>query len=643
MVVLGPFQGQSHATCNNMGQYMCLPSFSLAVAEVQRSEVVQSSSARISVSGAVHRQHLENIFSQENFFVVSGLITVLFLILLLVYLNHRKKLVILNTTEELLIAEARYRHLFEQSPISLWEEDLSEVRQYLDQLARQGVTDFHRYFTTHPNLLRLCAEKIRIVEVNARTLDLYETDSVDDLRRLSHFLPEESEWIVKEELVELLQHGKFEITVMNRTFGGRELTIELRAVVAEGYEHTWKKVYVSVVDITEQTKLKKEKEQYEKQLQQTQKLEAIGSLAGGIAHDFNNILSPIMGRAELMLIESKGNPVMREHCQTILEASKRARDLIKQILAFSREVDQEIKPVYLSNVLRDIIQLVRPTLPTTIALEIDIQDDLSPVMADVTQLHQVVMNLVTNAFHAMEEKGGTLAFVLREKILKYQDLSEYTLSPGRYLQLQISDTGHGMDEETLGKIFNPYFSTKARDKGTGLGLAVVHGILRSYGGDIHVQSTVDKGTMFTVYLPVVDICEQNEVQSPRQKQTPMGNGEHILLVDDETAIAEVTGDMLTRLGYKVTVRVSSVEALEAFRNLSSQIDLVITDLTMPQMTGLQLYSKIKKISPSVRVIICTGFSEQLDHRKSVAIGVDAYLNKPVLMEDLAYAVHSVLQ
>ncbi len=589
------------------------------------------------------QQFAGSFLCRQGLWVVAGLVTIGLLILLLVYLNYRKKQVILDTTEELLIAEARYRHLFEQSPISLWEEDLSEVRQYLDQLARQGVTDFHRYFTTHPDLLRTCAEKIRIIEVNARTLDLYETEKVEDLQRLSNFLPEESEWIIKEELVGLLQDGKFEITVMNRTFGGRELTIELRAVVAEGYEQTWKKVYVSVVDITEQTTLKKEKEQYEKQLQQTQKLEAIGSLAGGIAHDFNNILSPIMGRAELMLIESRDNPAMHEHCRTILDASKRARDLIKQILAFSREVDQEIKPVFLAHVLQDIIQLVRPTLPTTIALEVDIQKDLSPVMADETQLHQVVMNLATNAFHAMEETGGTLSFTLREKVLKYQELSEYTLSPGRYLQMQISDTGHGMDQETLEKIFNPYFSTKTRDKGTGLGLAVVHGILRSYGGDIHVQSAVGKGTTFTVYLPVVDISEQRETLPSVSKQMPEGNGEHILLVDDEKAIAEVTGDMLTRLGYKVTVRVSSVEALEAFRYLADQIDLVITDLTMPQMTGLQLYSKIKKIRPDIRVIICTGFSEQLDNSKSAAIGVDAYLNKPVLMEDLAHTVHSVLQ
>ncbi|PIE63669.1 MAG: hypothetical protein CSA26_11865 [Desulfobacterales bacterium] len=579
--------------------------------------------------------------STDQIVPVLGLVVVICLLLLLIMLNHQKKKVILQTARDLEKAEAKYRLLFQQSPISLWEEDFSGAKTYVDALLRDGVTDLGQYLASHPDALKACIGKIKITDVNAKALELYEMNDRQQLSTIEDILPQGSEWIIREEIVNLLTRGHYEITIEDRTLSGRELTLELRAVVAEGYETTWEKVYASVIDITEQTRLKNEKKAYEKQIQQSQKLEAIGSLAGGIAHDFNNILSPIMGRAELMLLDPQNSSVMREHCQRIVEASKRARGLVKQILTFSRKVEQDIQPVSLEHIVDEVVQFIRPTLPSTITLTQDITSPLPAVMADSTQLHQVVMNLVTNAFHAMEHTKGTLHFSLHSVWLDVADCFDENILPGRYLCLVVADTGHGIDKATLNKIFDPYFSTKAKNKGTGLGLSVVHGILRSYGGSIKVESTVGEGTRMMVYLPAVEIKDAPKVQRAYQGPVPKGN-EHILLVDDEKAVAEVIKDMLERLGYSVTMRVSSFEALEAFRSLNLHIDMVITDLNMSHMTGLQLLSKIRKLRDDIPFLITTGFSEQFDNAKSTFIGVDGYVNKPVLFEELGHTVRTIL-
>lgn len=578
----------------------------------------------------------------SDMYTVAGLVVVALLILTLIILNSKKKTVISNTSKALEETEARYRLLFEHSPIPLMEEDLSTVKHFLDQLRTQGIEDLNRYFADNPESLSRCAAMVKIVDANRAALKMYSAESTDALNQLTLVLPEDQSLHFKNELLELVKDGGSEIVLENRTLGGATLTVERRAVIAAGFEENWRKVFVTVIDITEQVRLRNENKSFEKQLQQTQKLEAIGSLAGGIAHDFNNILAPIMGRAELMLIENAGNATLREHCRGIVDAAKRARDLVKQILTFSRQVDQEIKPVSLAEIVREVVGLVGPTLPATIAVECHLPDHGPRVMADATQLHQVIMNLVTNAYHAMEDKGGRLLFRLETVTLGAGDFNDLSISPGVYQQLRIEDTGHGMDQATIAKIFDPYFTTKPRGKGTGLGLAVVLGILRGYGGEIRVQSEIGKGTAFTLYFPVVELAaEQTPADYGNQDPLPRGT-EHILLVDDEKSIADVTTGMLERLGYKVTVRISSYDALEAFRNLADRIDLLIADLTMPQMTGLQLYREIKKIRPEIKVIICTGFSEQLDSRNSKSIGIEGFLHKPVVMSDLARCVRSVL-
>ena len=577
-----------------------------------------------------------------DMFTVLGLATVVFLLFVLLVLNQRKKTIISNKSKALAETEARYRLLFEHSPIPLMEEDLSAVKTFIDQLAELGITDLNRYFGENPESLARCAAMVRIFDANRATLRMYRARSPRELTQLTSVLPDDQCVHFKNELQSLIKQGGSEIVLENRTLDGTLLTVERRTVVAAGFEKTWSKVFVTVIDITERVKLRNENKAFEKQLLQTQKLEAIGSLAGGIAHDFNNILAPIMGRAELMQVENSDNASVQEHCRGIVDASKRARDLVKQILTFSRQVDQEILPVSLADIVQEVIGLVRPALPATIEIEYRCPDQSPWVMADATQLHQVILNLVTNAFHAMEEQGGRLCLKLETVTLGIGEFNDFSISPGLYQQLIIEDSGHGMDKATMEKIFDPYFTTKAPGKGTGLGLAVVLGILRGYGGDVRVESKVDTGTTFTLYFPAIEFAtEQTPVVHNIQEPMPHGT-EHILLVDDEKSVADVTTSMLERLGYKVTVRISSYDALEAFRNLADRIDLLITDLTMPQMTGLQLYREIKKIRPEVKVIICTGFSEQLDSQKSKAIGIEGFLYKPVVMADLAWCVRSVL-
>ncbi|PIE59493.1 MAG: hybrid sensor histidine kinase/response regulator [Desulfobulbus propionicus] len=573
--------------------------------------------------------------------VAATALIVFCLLLVQLYTNHRKKQIINKTFGELENAEARYRLFFEQSPIPLWEEDLSAIRQRIDALRPQGVTDLSGYLDTHPDELQACAQGVRVINVNDEALSLFGVQKKSGLTFFD-ILPDKPEWLAKQVILGFLENGRCEMTIDKYMVNGRELAVKFKSVVAEGHEKNWSRIYASLVDITEQVQLQKEKKQMEKQLHQAQKLEAIGSLAGGIAHDFNNILSPIMGRAELMLQDAPQGSTVHEHCVRIIEGSKRARSLIKQILAFSNEMDQVIEAVSLEKILEEVIQLVRPTLPASIEIKRESRAGHYVTMADATQLHQIIMNLATNAFHAMEDQGrGQLRFILDEKTLGIDDCFNETIIPGRYVTLIVEDTGHGMKQEVMDKIFNPYFSTKPAGKGSGLGLSVAHGILHNYGGGITVDSEPGRGTKFTLYLPMAETIQVSEVKGPEETPLPGGN-EHVLLVDDEFFVAEVTKDMLEMLGYTVYVRMNPLEALEAFRNLKDKIDLVITDLTMPHMTGLQLFSRIRKLRYDTPVIICTGFSEQLGNTRSLAIGVDGFLNKPTLMSELACEVRSVL-
>ena len=389
----------------------------------------------------------------------------------------------------------------------------------------------------------------------------------------------------------------------------------------------------SIVDISDRKIL-------ETQLQQAYKMEAIGTLAGGIAHDFNNILTPIIVQSELALMDLEEKNPVRFNLQEVMKAGLRAKDLVKQILTFSRQSEQQPIPLKVTPIIKEATKLLRASLPTTIDITHNFQKDEDTVTADPTRIHQVLMNLSTNAAHAMRDKGGVLSISLGSVVLDAEDASGHAdLESGPYLKLSVSDTGHGIPPEAMDRIFDPFFTTKDRAEGTGMGLAVVHGIIKSYGGEITVDSELEVGTTFNVFFPAIkdEVSFKPEVT----QQLPSGN-EHVLIVDDEKIMVETLGRMLDRLGYKVTSRTSSLEALELFRKKQDQFDLVITDMTMPQMTGDEFAKHLMEIRPGIPIILCTGYSERVSELTAKGIGIKAFVMKPIVMSDIAHTIREVL-
>lgn len=379
----------------------------------------------------------------------------------------------------------------------------------------------------------------------------------------------------------------------------------------------------------------------ERQLQQAMKLQAIGTLAGGIAHDFNNILSPIIGYTELTMDDIPEDSQARNYLERILKATNRAKELVQQILMFSRQNCQERKPLKVQNLIKEALKLLRATIPATVEINCDVGEDCGPIMGDPTQIHQVIMNLCTNAYHAMQETGGSLDVSLKEIDISYnQTMERLGMKLGKHLQLTVKDAGHGMEPEVLERIFEPYYTTKEKGKGTGLGLSVIDGIVKNHGGDITVSSQPGKGTVFNIYLPVIDHID---VETESAETTIAANGsERILLIDDEEQIIDFEQQILERLGYKVISKTDSEEALEEFAAQPDQFDLVITDMTMPKMTGDQLARKMMDIKPEIPVILCTGFNEAITEEKALAMGIDKFVMKPIVKDKLANTIRAVL-
>ncbi len=383
-----------------------------------------------------------------------------------------------------------------------------------------------------------------------------------------------------------------------------------------------------------------ERGQMESQLRQAQKMEAIGTLAGGIAHDFNNILSAIIGYTDLAIDEAESDSSLVDYLDQVAKAGRRAKNLVAQILALSRQAKSELMPVQIHLIIKEALKLIHSILPSTIKIHQRI-GTFGKVLADPGQIHQIFMNLATNAYHAMRETGGRLEVDLAETVIDTADDSPVgRLVPGPYLTLSVSDTGIGMDSTILPRIFDPYFTTKGKSEGTGLGLAVVHGIVESLGGTITVKSVLGQGSTFTAYLPKLE-KEMQAVPAEEKISVPKGN-ERILFIDDEPALIKMAYRMLKALGYHVTIFNNSIEALERFRNEPEQFDLVITDMTMPRITGDVLAAEIMKIRTDIPVIVCTGFSERIDMEKAKKIGIKTLLMKPLSKSEMAIRIREVL-
>ena len=382
----------------------------------------------------------------------------------------------------------------------------------------------------------------------------------------------------------------------------------------------------------------RERELAEAQLRQAQKMEALGTLTGGIAHDFNNILAAVIGFTEIARDRTPGDSRVQRQLSRILEAGIRGRDLVRHMLQFSRQTEQEKKVLPLSSVVKETIKLLRASIPSTISMRTQVKSESGCVFADPVQMQQVIMNLCTNAAHAMGERGGTLDVELSDFIVSSSNAHWLRMNLGPYLRLTVRDTGSGISPENLDKIFDPFFTTKKAGEGTGLGLSVVDGIVKQHEGYIMVESEPGKGSSFSVCLPKV---AGEPAEPTAEEMVPTGH-ERILFVDDEEALAEMGQELLEDLGYTVTVKGSSAEALSAIRAYPSAYDLVITDQTMPEMTGVELAKEVLALRPDMPIILCTGFSHVVDANQAKEVGIRGFATKPLTKKEIARIIRQAL-
>ena len=515
-----------------------------------------------------------------------------------------------------------------------------------EQTLRESEFRFRTFFNSNPEGVLLIDFDGIILDANKALVDIsgYRLSDLVN-RHFKTFIPEKYHHETHKALLAIeagvSQKMPHEIEYIGKN--GSALPISIKGFRITDESSNPVSLGIFVHDLTKERRLTEEKQALTQQLQQTQKMEAIGTLAGGIAHDFNNILVGIMGYAELALMApahgeaSKGKGYINQ----ILEAANRAKELVQQILKFSRREEAIMEKVAITPIVKESIKLLRSALPKTITIEQHIDLETDAIKGDPTQLHQVIMNLCTNAYHAMRDTGGVLTLSLKhEHLLAPKAFMSLTVPPGEYLKLSISDTGCGIDPSTLERIFDPYFTTKKVNEGTGLGLSVSLGIIRGHGGLIELESEVGKGTRFDIYLPAAKPSVSREQK--QQIGLPKGNHERVLVVDDERFFLDVVKGILEYLDYEIVSCQSSLKALEIFKRDPKKFDLLITDLTMPEMTGVQLIQEIKKYHPDLPVILCTGYSDTITEQSAAHQGITKFLMKPVNTHDLAMAAHEAL-
>jgi PAS domain S-box-containing protein len=417
------------------------------------------------------------------------------------------------------------------------------------------------------------------------------------------------------------------------TIDGKSLPI-LKTVVPINFQEN-RCLLETFIDISDRKRL-------ESQLSQAQKMQAMGTLAGGIAHDFNNILSAIIGYTDLALLDIHDTLATNSYLNQIHSASQRAKDLVKQILSFSRKSSTDKVPIELEAIIKEVLGLLRATIPATIEIKELIDSDVEWVKADPTQVHQVLVNLCTNAMDAMKANGGTLTVDLNliETDQNIFGLLE-NLSPGRYAAIRVTDTGEGITPSAIERMFEPFFTTKGPGSGTGMGLAVVHGIVTGHGGTIAVDSKIGQGTQFTVYLPIFDGAP---VEQKNEQQTAMAKGTgRILYVDDEVMLTQIAQKYLEKYGYDINAYISSKAAMKAYVKNPSGFDIIITDMTMPELTGADLIKQIRKISFTVPIILCTGYSEAFSRNEALNIGATRFFNKPLDFKEIDRTIKELLR
>ena len=415
------------------------------------------------------------------------------------------------------------------------------------------------------------------------------------------------------------------------TRDGHEVVVRSRWLAQRKTDGTIAEILESNVDITEQKRI-------EAELRQAQKMEALGTLTGGIAHDFNNILAAILGFTEVVRDRAAKDSRDRHHLDRVMQAGLRGRELIRQMLTFTSKTVGKKEPLRVSDIVKESVRLLRASVPATISIRVDADGASGFILADPAQVRQVVMNLCTNAAYAMRERGGTLDIAVSDYRVSSPEPSD-GMRPGPYVRLVVRDTGTGIAPEIRERIFDPFFSTKSLEDGPGLGLSVVHGIMRQLDGSVTVESEPGSGTAFSVYFPKV--AEKPLAEPATDQELPTGS-ERILFVDDEEPLAEMGEELLAELGYEVLSRTSSEEALALLKEDPSRFDLVVTDQTMPGMTGVELAKEILALRPDMPVILCTGFSHLVDEKSARAAGIKAFVMKPLTKQEIAKAIRKAL-
>jgi len=531
----------------------------------------------------------------------------------------------LAVRRELEKKEMRARHKQDEEALRRSEEKFKTIANY--------TVDWESWFGPDGKYLWVNPEVERITGYSA-----------DEVLAMPDFI---SVIIAREDRDSFLQHFQSALT------GTRGDNLRIRYLHKNGSKLwlsvSWQSVFdtqdnflgirTSGRDITAVKQAEEERSNLEKQLFEAQKMEAIGTLAGGIAHDFNNILSGIMGYAELAALQTEES-LRGKNIQQILFAAERARNLVKQILAFSRHVEQDKKPMDLQTVVQEALKLLHATIPTTIEIRQELTDQPTIIDADYTQMHQVILNICTNAAHEMGEKGGVIDVRLTREYISVEQAIEVHLKPGSHIKLSISDTGQGINPAIIGRIFDPFFTTKKIGEGTGLGLSVVYGIVKNHDGVVQVESRPGQGATFHIYLPCLE--GQNKLPESSEAEPIPGGAERILFVDDEETLVELTKIILANLGYQVTACTDSRQALKLYESNPEGFDLIITDMTMPHLSGSELAQQIRKLRPGQPIILCTGYSSYINAEVAAELGIKTFLLKPVARQELAVAVRNAL-
>ncbi len=520
-------------------------------------------------------------------------------------------------------------------------QDSSNMREQEKKL-QQSEDRFKNLFDYAPLPYQSLDVEGRVIEVNRTWLDSlgYEKSEIIG-KYFSDFLKPGWEENLKEHFPKIKTTGEVWGTQLElRRKDGSYIDAQFDGKILKNSDGEFVQTYCVFKDISVEKQLEEQVEKQGIALMQAHKMEAIGNLAGGIAHDFNNILASMMGFTELILLDAPKGTEIRSHLEEILRSGQRAKKLVKQILTFSRKEELEKKPIPINSVITEVVSLMRATTPSNIEIKTRTGPDSIVVNANATQMNQVIMNLVTNAVHAMDD-NGIIEITSRQIHFDHSDVLQYPdLEAGEYVKISVSDTGCGIAGENIDAIFEPYYTTKTRGKGTGLGLAVVHGIIKLHHGHIHVQSEQGKGTTVNVYLPLAD-QPLIESATPAAHETARGS-ERILFVDDEPVIVRLQKRILERLGYLVTSTTNSLDALEKFRTNPDSFHLIITDATMPHMTGEKLCEAAKKIRPDIPVILCTGYSEKVSEETATKFSIDAFLMKPVEPDQLLNTIRKLL-